>query len=292
MCETQGRPGQCRKEEQERTLDWESEVGIPAWAPAGLGALLTEAALPDLIPRVSAGLGGGLVDEEEKTRSFERAAQTPALGSDPITDGAMSLPLRGHDMVRTKWYGTKCHPQLVARPAPCPSGLGPRAGVSCLPDSTAVNFVMVRSTPCIPAVHFVTNCPVAADSLLSEGTKEDKRGGGLGPRLHHKGMPGQAACSQGSGALDLSRTVDASTYHHHQCPAPSHLHCQPTSTILSTPRPTPPPPSASLPLSSHTFLLTSSPPPAPLPSPPQTELLSVSPALPPGELEVSLSHYT
>lgn len=45
-----------------------------AGVPAGVGALLTEAALPDLLLRVSAGQRGGLVEEEEKNGNFERAA--------------------------------------------------------------------------------------------------------------------------------------------------------------------------------------------------------------------------
>lgn len=69
----------------------------------------------------------------------------------------------------------------MARSAPCPLGQGPGSGVSRLPDSAEVNFVVVRNTPLIPAAaRFMTSCPVAADSPLKKGARQNKRvwGGG------------------------------------------------------------------------------------------------------------------
>lgn len=89
-------------------------AGVPAWAPAGLGALLTEAALPDLIRGSLQAWGEVWSRRKRKPETLKEQLRLPALGSDPVTDWAMSLPLRGHDTLRTKWYGTKCHLQHVA----------------------------------------------------------------------------------------------------------------------------------------------------------------------------------
>lgn len=114
LCETQGRPGQCRKEEQEEHWTGSQRAGVPAWAPAGLGALLTEAAPPDLIRGSLQACGEVWSRRKRKPETSKEQLRLPALGSDPVTDWAMSLPLRGPDTRRTKWYGTKCHPQRVA----------------------------------------------------------------------------------------------------------------------------------------------------------------------------------
>lgn len=71
----------------------------------------------------------------------------------------------------------------MARSAPCPLGQGPGSGVSRLPDSAEVNFVVVRNTPLIPAAaRFMTSCPVAADSPLKKGARQNKRVWGGGRR--------------------------------------------------------------------------------------------------------------
>lgn len=60
------------------------------------------------------------------------------------------------------------------------AGPGDGQSASCPPNCTEANFVTVRSPRCVPAAaHCMTNCPVAADSALKEGTRENKRDEGI-----------------------------------------------------------------------------------------------------------------